>query len=319
MSYANTVLLTGGTTGLGYYAALNLAKQHPKYLIIITGRSDPKSVADTINAKLGQKNVAFLPLELSSISKVRNFAESWTLKAYPPIISLILNAGVQYLGPAEINSDGYEKTFAINHLGHALLFYHLIPYLSPDARVVVTASGTHNPESTRKSGLPDASYNTAEALAHPDPATAHPLGMQRYNSSKLANILWTYALARHLAASNSRITANAFNPGLMPGTGLGREWTGLQKFMWFYVFPYIRPLLRLVIPTVRETSVSGKDLAQVALGKGAKGVNGRYFDGRKDMESSKDSYDEKKQEDLWTWTLKAVDAEAEGGLAGLKH
>lgn len=122
MSYINTVLLTGGTSGLGYYAALNIAQKHPDYLVIITGRSDPDSSAQKINTKLSQKNVVFLPLDLSSLATVRTFAESWLSNHYPPIISLILNAGTQFIGPMETNEDDYEKTFIINHLGHALLF-----------------------------------------------------------------------------------------------------------------------------------------------------------------------------------------------------
>lgn len=73
MSYTHTVLLTGGTSGLGYYAVLNITRKQPKYLVIITGRSDPKSSATKINIKLSQKSVAFLPLDLSSLL---NFAPS---------------------------------------------------------------------------------------------------------------------------------------------------------------------------------------------------------------------------------------------------
>lgn len=312
MSYTNTVLLTGGTSGLGYYAALNLAQKQPQYLIIITGRSDPNFSARKINTKLSQKNVAFLPLDLSSLAKVRTFAESWPSKKYPPIISLILNAGTQFVGPMETNEEGYEKTFMVNHLGHALLFHLLTPYLAPNARIIVTASGTHNPIQTQKSGLPDAVYDTAEELAHPDPEKAHPKGMQRYNSSKLANILWTYALARHLAEAKSSITANSFNPGLMPGTGLARDYSAIAKFMWFHILPHLVPLLRMVIPFVRDTAGSGADLAWVALSPETAGISGKYFDGRKEIMSSAASYEVEKQEDLWDWTVKTTIGEGEG-------
>ena len=317
MAYTNTVLLTGGTSGLGYYAALNIAQKQPKYLVIITGRSDPKSSAQKINTKLSQNNVTFLPLDLSSLSKARAFAEAWPSKKYPPIISLILNAGTQSLGPVETNEEGYEKTFVINHLGHALLFHLLTPYLTPNARIVVTSSGTHNPIQTQKTNLPDAVYTTAEELARPNPATAHPKGMQRYNSSKLANILWTYALARHLTDAKSGITANAFNPGLMPGTGLAREYGAFARFLWFYVLPHIVPLLRAMIPFVRATDVSGTDLAWLALSPDTEGITGKYFDGRKQIESSTASYEVEKQEDLWEWSVKTTVGQTDV-LAGLK-
>ena len=142
--------------------------------------------------------------------------------------------------------------------------------------------------------------------------------MQRYNSSKLANILWTYALARHLGDARSAVTANAFNPGLMPGTGLAREYGGLARFLWFYVMPYILPLVRVMMPSARAVEGSGADLAWVALGKETAGISGKYFDGRREIMSSAVSYDVAKQEDLWQWSVKAVLGEDADGLAGLK-
>jgi NAD(P)-dependent dehydrogenase (short-subunit alcohol dehydrogenase family) len=317
MSYTNTVLLTGGTSGLGYYAVLNIAQKQPKYLVIITGRSDSESSAQKINIQLHQKNVAFLPLDLSSTAKVRAFAESWATKNYPPIISLILNAGTQFIGTMETNEEGYEKTFMVNYLGHAMLFNLLTPYLAPDARIIVTASGTYSLIMTLKSGLPDAVYTTAEELAHPHQAMAHPKGMQRYNSSKLANILWTYALARHLAGKKSSITANAFNPGLMFGTGLGRDYTSFMRFMWFHILPRITPLMRTVMPYVRGAQESGANLAWVALSPETAGITGKYFDDKKEIMSSAASMEVEKQEDIWEWTAKTTVGESDGS-AGLK-
>jgi NAD(P)-dependent dehydrogenase (short-subunit alcohol dehydrogenase family) len=309
MFYSKTVLLTGGTGGLGYYAALNIAKEKPNYLVVITGRSEPK---------LNQKNAVFLPLDLAPLSKVRAFAESWPSKNYPPIIALILNAGMQSLGPMNLNSDGYETHFAVNHLGHALLFHLLTPSLDPKARIIVTASENHDPVNTQKKGHPDAMYTTAEALAHPEKEKAHPNGMQRYNTSKLANILWTYALARHLSDAKSDIMVNAFNPGFVPGTGLLREYGAISRFLWFYVLPLILPLLRMVMPRIRETKAIGEDLAWIATSEQTEHVTGKYFDGRKEEITSAASYDVEKQEDLWAWTTKTVGGGADV-LAGLKH
>ena len=317
MSYTHTVLLTGGTGGLGYYAALDIARQRPKYLIAITGRSDPEYSAQKINTQLHQTNVTFLPLDLSSTTTVRAFAESWATQNYPPIISLVLNAGTQFIGPVETNEEGYEKTFMVNHLGHSLLFHLLTPYLAPDARIAITSSGTHNPNMTQKANLPDAAYTTAEELAHPEPATAHPQGMQRYNSSKLANILWTYALARHLEDRGSRITANAYNPGLMFGTGLGRDYTPVMKFLWLHILPRITRLMRFVMPYVRGVQESSECLAWLAISPEAAGITGKYFDDKTPVMSSAASYDVEKQEDLWNWTLKTAGAD-EDGLTGLK-
>lgn len=92
----------------------------------------------------------------------------------------------------------------------------------------------------------------------------------------------------------------------MPGTGLGRDYGPFAKFVWFYILPHIIPLLRMVIPVVRAMEESGADLAWVALGLETAGINGKYFDGRKETVSSAVSYDVEKQEDLWEWTLKTT-------------
>jgi hypothetical protein len=94
-----------------------------------------------------------------------------------------------------LTEEGFENTFAGNHLGHALLFYLLLDNkcLANDARIVITASGTHDP--TQKSGLPDAEYTTAERLARPTSKEDKEIeGRERYANSKLCNILCGYAL-----------------------------------------------------------------------------------------------------------------------------
>ncbi len=82
-----------------------------------------------------------------------------------------------------------------------------------------------------------------------DPAN----GRRRYTTSKLCNIYFTYELSRRLEKQGSStpeksITANAFNPGLMPGTGLARDYSPLQRFAWNYLLPVIRPIARFFMP-----------------------------------------------------------------------
>lgn len=319
MSYTNTILITGGTLGLGLNTAFLLAKQNPTYLIVIASRSDKNSVAATINTSLKQQNVQFLPLDLSSLSNVRTFAKNWSSKSYPPIISLLLNAALQFPNGVSMSTDNIESTFAITHVGHALLFHLLTPYLADHARVVVTSSGTHDP--AVKSGLPDAYYNSAEELAHPTVESAKNEGRQRYATSKLANVLWTYALHRRLEKTQSglkdkHITVNAFDPGLMPGTGLAREASAIMRFLWNHILPHIIPLLRLVIgsPNIRTAKESSENLARMATGKRLEGVSGVYYSGTEPEPSSVDSHDQAKQDDLWEWTVKTVAVDEEERL-----
>ncbi|XXH02836.1 hypothetical protein Hte_009223 [Hypoxylon texense] len=307
MSYKGSVIITGGTINLGYYAALEIAKAHPEYLVVISSRSDKDHAADTINKTLGQANTIYVPLDLANLQNVRQYAADWATKNHPPIQALMLNAGLQFPGPVSKTVDGLESTFAINHVGHALLFHLLVPYLAPKARVIVTSSGTHDPEQTKGTGFPKPSYISAEELAHPTSASAGNPGRQRYAESKLANVLWTYALHRRLQQRSTperRITVQAFDPGLMPGTGLAREASAPARFVWLHVLPRLMPLMRLLLsPNIHTARESGANLARLAVGADVEGESGRYYEGPKPIRTSEASYDEAKQEDLWRWTV----------------
>ena len=300
-----TVLITGGTTGLGYECALRIAKQCPQCQVLIASRFNKDNAAVSINQTTGHSNVQYLKLDLASLAEVRSFAADYATKGYPPIKALVLNAGLQILG-LSYTEDGIESTFAINHVGHALLFYLMSPYIAEEARILITASGTHDP--AQKSGLPDAIYNSAEELAQPTQETEKYTGRQRYATSKLCNIMWTYALQRRLESNPSKKwTVNAFDPGLMPGTGLARDASALLQFLWHKILPRTIWLLRLLIaPNIHSPGESGASLARLAVGDDVKGVSGRYYEGQKPIPSSKDSLVVEKQEDLWEWTVKRV-------------
>lgn len=312
-TYTRSVLVTGGTTNIGFHAARDIAKAHPDYLVIIASRTDGEGAAQRINSMLNQENTIFLPLDLSDTNNVRTFAENWPSHNFPPIQALVLNAGLQFPGALQTSLQGIEKTFAISHIGHALLFHLLVPHLAPKARIVLTSSGTHDP--AQKSGLPDAVYTSAEELANPPASTRDNPGRQRYASTKLCNVLWTYALHRHLSqrAAERGLTVTAMDPGLVPGTGLAREAPWYERFLWGNVLPRIIPLLRVVLyANVHTPAESGAALARLAVGKDVEGVSGRYFEGLKEIKSSRDSYDEGKQEDLWEWTVGYLSRGREG-------
>ena len=300
-----TVLVTGGTLGLGYECALDIAKQCPQYQVLIASRSNKDNAAVLINQTTGHSNVGYLKLDLSSLAQIRCFASEYAKKGYPPIKALVLNAGLQIL-TLGYTEDNIESTFAINHVGHALLFYLLGPYLAEEARIVLVSSGTH--DSAQRTGHPDAIYNSAEELAQPTKETEGFEGRQRYATSKLCNVLWTYALKRRLdKAPAKKWTVNAFDPGLMPGTGLVRDAPALLRFIWHRILPRTIWLLRLLIaPNIHTPQESGKSLARLAVGDDVKGVSGKYYEGQKLIPSSNDSQVLEKQEDLWEWTLSRV-------------
>lgn len=309
--YNHTILITGATSGLGYECALSIARQCPDTQIIIASRSDPNGCAKSINEHLSQNNVEFMKLDLSSLAQVRRFASEWEAKSFPSIQAIVMNAALQFPGDVEYTEDGFEKTFAISHIGHALLFNLLRSHLADTARIVIVSSGTHDPAQT--TGMPAAVYNSAEELAHPTPETCQNKGRQRYTSTKLANVLYTYALDDHFGSisqksgGKTKWTVSVIDPGLMPGTGLARQTTGIQRFLWLHVLPAILPLLRLLLTkNIHSPQESGEAVARLAVGEDVKGKSGVYYEGMKPIKSSDASYDKRKQDDLWTWTAKAL-------------
>lgn len=308
--YKSTILVTGGTTGLGYEAALVIAKAQPDTLVVVASRSDKENAASTINNKLHQSNVIFQQLDLASQSSIRSFAQSWSASNHPPITALVLNAGLQFPSTdPNYTSEGIEVTFGVNHVGHALLFYLLCPHLTSDCRIVLTSSGTHDP--AQKTGIPDAEYTTAEELAHPSGKALKAQGLQRYSTSKLCNVLWTYALDRRLKSvqqsNGNKWTVTTMDPGFMPATSLSRSWPAPIPWISQNVLPRLIWLLRWFMgPNVHTVPDSGAALARLAIGDDVHGVSGKYFEGLKERKSSDASYDVGKQEDLWAGTVKLV-------------
>ena len=121
--------------------------------------------------------------------------------------------------------------------------------------------------------------------------------MRRYSTSKLANIYFSYALARRLPGG---VTVNAFDPGLMPGTGLAREGSRPVRWLWYNVLPHLHWLLRLLVShNIHTQEESGAALARLVSDPALAGTTGRYFEGLREIRSSTESYDEARAEALW--------------------
>ena len=141
--------------------------------------------------------------------------------------------------------------------------------------------------------MPSPQYSTAEELAlaaNDDSAD----GRRRYTTSKLCNMLFTYELDRRLGEGKGGVTVNAFDPGLMPGSGLARDYSAIGRWAWRYVLPLLR-----VLPNVNSSRTSGARLAALVSDPGFDDVTGAYFEGKRRIRSSVDSYDPEKALDLW--------------------
>lgn len=307
-----TVVVTGGNSGLGYACAQALlgSTDGPWHVVIAsrdTGRSQAAVDALAAGAAAGN-SVEAMALDLASLASVRSFGTELIGRlgsgVLPVLHALVCNAGVQMGATDATTVDGFESTFGVNHLGHFALVNELLPMLKTPARVVMVSSDTHDPGPKR--GLAPA-WNDPRALARGELGSAAAKdnaltrGQRRYCTSKLANIYFTYALARRLPEG---VTANAFNPGMMLDTALGRSMPAPVRFVLEHVAPRFTWLLRRVLTdNIRTAEESGRALAWVTTAPELAETTGRYFDGRHDIRSSEESYDTARADQLWDDSL----------------
>lgn len=305
-----TAVITGGNTGLGYACAAEmLASSGGEPWHVVLACRDPKRAQAAVERLSGLASssgrVEAMSLDLASLASVRAFATALIDKVsagkLPVLHGLVCNAGVQSGTQRTFTADGFESSFGVNHLGHFLLVTKLLPILTSPARVTVVASGTHDP--AQKAGPPPPAWNDPAKLFRGELGVGaakdgpFALGQRLYTTSKLANVYFTYALARRLAAG---MTANAFDPGLMPGTGLLRNAPPPLRFIAKHVLPYAKPLLRrFLTPNVHTVQESGAALARLMTDPLLGSKSGKYFEGRKEIRSSVESYDTDRAEELW--------------------
>lgn len=300
-----TLLITGGNTGLGFETAKSVAAHSTDLQIVLTSRSleRGKKAAYRITKETTNVNVSAMELDLGSFDSIKNFVKQLNHSDFPPLHTLVCNAGVQFVQETKVTNDGLEATFGVNHLGHFLLVRLLIELLKENGRILIVSSDTHDP--FMKTGMPIPLYTKPQILADPT-ASDHFLsdystlsrGQIRYTTSKLCNLYFTYELARKLQKSKASISVAAFNPGMMPGKNslLARDYPLHLRFMWLYVVP----LFRFFRSSIRSTKQSGKDLAQIILSSSIE--SGTYWDGSKIIRSSKESYNRKRAVELWNWS-----------------
>jgi light-dependent protochlorophyllide reductase len=286
-----TAVITGANAGLGLECARALLAHDPSWHVVFAVR-DAGRGAEAVARTANPDRCTVLPLDLSSLTSVRTFTDMLRGAALPPLHAVVCNAGLQVVSGTAKTADGVEMTFGVNHLGHFALVNGLLGELARPARIVVVSSGTHDP--AKFTGMPSPKYTGAADLAHPAEVTDPAEGRRRYTTSKLCNVLFTYELDRRLGHGERGVTVNAFDPGLMPGSGLARDYSTAGRLAWRYLFPALR-----VLPGVNSTRTSGRHLAALVHDPQFSDVSGAYFSGRRRIRSSADSYDRQKALDLW--------------------
>jgi NAD(P)-dependent dehydrogenase (short-subunit alcohol dehydrogenase family) len=250
----NTIVMTGGTSGLGEVAARRFIQTANTRLLLGARREGPPG-AET------------LPLDLMRLENVRSFASAADKElGSAQINALVLNAGLLFPNDDTRSADGFEATFAVNHLAHYLLLRLLLPRLALGATVILTASSTHDP--AERTIVAPPLHADARFLAHPerDPnRDPRPLitGGRPYSSSKLCNVLTARALAADPATIARGLTIIAYDPGHTPGTGLLRN----ENFVFNFLWKPLAPVLRLMLRGSNTPEAAGHFLAKLALGQ----------------------------------------------------
>lgn len=296
-----TAIITGANTGLGFECARALLESDPGWHVVLAVRDTARG-ADAAARLRRPERTTVSALDLASLRSVRDFATTLPRLDVPPLHALVCNAGLQFVGGTPTTVDGHEMTFGVNHLGHFALVVQLLERLKAPARIVVVSSGTHDPD--KFTGMPAPRYTTADELLLPLPGgLTGEEGRRRYTTSKLCNVLFTYELDRRLGHGDKGVTVNAFDPGLMPGSGLSRDYSPGQQLAW----RLLRPALRL-LPNVNSVRRSGTRLAALVDDPALDGVTGEYFEGTRRIRSSTDSYDQDLARDLWQISERLVSA-----------
>ncbi len=284
-----SAVITGASSGLGLECARALLRSDPSWHVVLPVRDAGRGTEAV--RQLGEpQRCSVMPMDLASLTSVRAFVENIRAAGLAPLHAIVCNAGVQVVSGTEWTEDGFEMTFGVNHLGHFALVHGLLDELAHPARIVVVSSGTHDP--SKHTGMPEPRYTSAADLAQP--RAEQDDGRRRYTTSKLCNVLFAYELDRRFGHGGQGVAVNAFDPGLMPGSGLARDYPPLQRLAWRYLLPALR-----VLPGVRSTRTSSRYLAALTNDARFDGVSGEYFDGLRPIRSSADSYDRDKALDLW--------------------
>ncbi|TBO43693.1 SDR family NAD(P)-dependent oxidoreductase [Pedobacter kyonggii] len=244
--------MTGATSGIGA-AALKHFTGLPDTNIFIGARTNKHDV---------HAGTQVLPMDLSSLKSVRTFAES--IKEHlgdRKIDILVLNAGIKATDNKQLSEEGFELTFATNHLAHYLLARLFLPNMAKGSKIVITTSDAHDP-----AVIPfgPKTLNIGE-LAYPTENS--PKGMAFYGATKLCNLLTANALEAKLELERN-IRVIAFNPGLTGDTSL----MGKQSVSLKWIVSIIRPLfyvISLFKPAffMGTAKRSGEALAELALGE----------------------------------------------------
>jgi NAD(P)-dependent dehydrogenase (short-subunit alcohol dehydrogenase family) len=305
---SGTVVITGPTGGLGKAATLAIAnrpaEQRPD--LVLVGRPGPGLSGVAEEARAAGATVQDVGCDLARLADVRaagrRITDLLAAGALRPLRGIIANAGVSVADTHNASADGYELTFAVNHLAHAQLIGDLLDSVVAPARIVLLGSNTYHQNIFRRIlHVAPAVWRDPVELAQPAaadvPATMESAGIA-YSNSKLAIIYYAHELQRRAPAG---VNVTVFEPGFMPGTGLSRGHG-----------PAVQKVGRMIerIPGVSSPARSGPMLASIALDDRWVHLKGGAFVVKeKEQEIKGFAIDPARESRLWEVTAELLDVE----------
>jgi NAD(P)-dependent dehydrogenase (short-subunit alcohol dehydrogenase family) len=270
MTDGRVCLITGATSGIGKATAISLAQQGMTLALVSRKREKGELVLREVKEKTGNNKTELFIADLSSFNEVRILGQE--VRAKHPTIDILINNAGGVFGARTPTSDGIELTFALNHLTYFLLTILLLDPLksAPQGRIINVSSQVHQYGAMAFDDLSqEKKYNA----------------MRAYAQSKLANVLLTYELARRLKGTG--VTANTLHPGAVR-SNFGRELPGIGGF-FFRHFGYF----------MRSPEKAAETVTWLASSNELTGVTGKYFFDKKEIRSSRISYDTGVAQRLW--------------------
>jgi NAD(P)-dependent dehydrogenase (short-subunit alcohol dehydrogenase family) len=277
------VLVTGANAGIGKWTAIGLAERGASVILHARSAEKGRAAQEEVKRRSGRGDVDLLLADFSSLDDVRRLAAE-VLDRYDRLDVLVNNAGLISSRRAE-SADGFELTFAVNHLAPFLLTNLLLERLlaSAPARIVSVASRAHLRATIDFDDL--------------DSRRGYE-GLDVYSRSKLANILFTRELARRLAESG--VTANCLHPGVVRSDfGADGDLGGVMGLGWLVIRPFL-----LSSKQGAETSI------YLASSPEVEGISGEYFDRCRVARTSSRARDMDAAARLWRVSEERVGLEA---------
>ena len=253
------IVITGANSGIGFDSAKEFARKGADVIFACRNKNKAEAAIQRLLAEIPGSLLTFIELNLANLQTVRRFTDSF-MSRYDRLDILLNNAGIMMV-PYGITEDGFERQFGTNHLGHFALTGLLNEYLlqTQGSRVVNVSSNAHY------SGSLD-----FDDLMYQDRNVYSP--QRAYNTSKLANLLFTYELQRRFENNPGDVKAVAAHPGIS-ATGLADHFFN-NSMTWL-----IRPMMRIMF----QSSAMGA-LPSLRAAVDPATIGGQYYgpDGRKE-------------------------------------